>query len=167
MTGRLRIIFFLAGVIPFLNAQEIPQVLQGRWRVARIIPTSTISCWGYAEARTLIGTEIDYQANAFRWKDFSASHPGVAASTLSAEQFHQEYSGRGAADSQVSFAELGIRGPTILRITLTHPDANITGATVEIPGDEVFIKNRNTIVFSVCNVYFEAHRNHRKSATRR
>jgi hypothetical protein len=43
-------------------------------------------------------------------------------------------------------------------VTIHHPDAAITGATTEIPGDEVLLKSTNQIIFAVCNVYFEATR---------
>jgi hypothetical protein len=43
-------------------------------------------------------------------------------------------------------------------VSIEHPPAEITRATTEIPGDLLLLKNRNTIVFSVCNVYFEAKR---------
>ncbi len=77
---------------------------------------------------------------------------------ISADEFEREFSGGGSMDSRVSFAELGIRNPVVTRISLSHPPANFTGATIEIPGNSVLIKNQNSIVFSVCNVYFEARR---------
>jgi hypothetical protein len=43
-------------------------------------------------------------------------------------------------------------------ISIHHEPANITGATIEIPGDSVLVKDANTIIFSVCNTYFEAKR---------
>ncbi|HEY6445691.1 MAG TPA: hypothetical protein VIY53_04470 [Acidobacteriaceae bacterium] len=77
---------------------------------------------------------------------------------MSAIQFHDEYSGGGAADSQIDFAQLGIRAPSVTIVKLSHADADITGATVEIPGDWALLKDNNTIILSVCNLYFEAHR---------
>ena len=48
-----------------------------------------------------------------------------------------------------------------------HEPANITGATIEIPGDDVLIKDKNTIIFSVCNVYYEARRRPVSSGNRK
>ena len=56
--------------------------------------------------------------------------------------------------SQVSFRTLGIRSAKVKQVQLGHPPADITGATTEIPGDKVLLKNKNKIVFSVCNVFF-------------
>jgi hypothetical protein len=147
----------LIGLAASLMAQEIPRRLRGTWIVKHEIPTRTICCWGEAEAHRLIGTEIEYTADSFRWKNTITRHPTVQVVNLSAEQFHDENSG-GANDSQVDFRQLGIRAPQATQITLGHEPAELTGATTEIPGDVVLIKGPNTIVFSVCNVYFEAQR---------
>jgi hypothetical protein len=82
-------------------------------------------------------------------------NPSVNVSSLKAEDFQTENSGSG---SSVSFVQLGIRDTQVTRIALSHPDADITGGTTEIPGDVVLIKDENTLLFSACNVYFEAQR---------
>jgi hypothetical protein len=139
-------------------AQDIPAQLQGSWVIQRIVPTGTISCWGYEEARHLIGTEIEYTSDSLRWRDRVASHPLVGISVVSAEQFHRDNSGGGSNDSQVTFGQLGIRAVTATQIVLTHPDTKPIAGANEIPGDTVLIKDQDTIIFSVCGVYFEARR---------
>src|SRR5690242_13980636 len=136
----------------------IPKPLWGMWIVSRELPTATISCWGEKEASVMIGTEIEYSADSFRWGRVVTKNPSAAVSTISAEQFHDENSGRGATSSQVTFIMLGIKGDKTIQVRIQHPPANVIGATTEIPGDAVLIKDKNTIVFSVCNVYFEARR---------
>jgi len=103
----------------------------------------------------LIGTEIRYEAHAFRWEQQRFESPDVIVEQLTGEEFHDQNSGGGAADSQVTLRELGIVTPEVTQISLSHPDTN-GEATNEIPGDRVFIKARNVVVFSVCNVWFEA-----------
>jgi hypothetical protein len=158
MTRRLLFLALLFNCIGFAAAQDIPGQLRGKWIIKRVLPTSTISCWSYKEARRIVGTEIEYTVNSFRWKDTVTADPVVTVTTLSAAQFHDENSGGGANDSQVSFRELGIRSTTVTQVAFSHPAADITGATIEVPGDRVLIKGENTLVLSVCNVYFEAHR---------
>lgn len=143
------------GAIP---GKAIPQELWGTWIVRRDIPTRTISCWDEAQAKKLIGTEIEYSAEVFRWRDAVTKNPTAKVITVTAKQFHDENSGGGANDSQVDFKQLGIRADSVTEIEIDHPDANITGATIEIPGDDVLLKDNNTIIFSVCSVYFEADR---------
>jgi hypothetical protein len=140
------------------QGQTIPEQIWGKWVVARQIPTTTISCWGAAEAKTLLGTEIEYSAEVFRWKDVVTTHPVAEARIVSAEQFHDDNSGKGSNSSQITFRQLGIKAKQAMIISIRHPQAEITGGTIEIPGDEVLVKNKGTIVFAACNLYFEAKR---------
>ena len=85
-------------------------------------------------------------------------HPDIEVRVVSAEQFERENSSPSVNGSQVSFRQLGIKATRVKRMSIRHQPAEITKATGEIPGDEVLLKNDHTIVFSVCNVYFEAKR---------
>ena len=149
-------LILLAGSM--LAAQNIPQELVGKWVIQRELSTRTISCWGEKEAKAIIGTEVEYTADSFKWKHILVKHPTVAVAVVSAEQFQRENSSANVNGSQVSFRQLGINAPEMKQVSINHPPAEMTGATTEIPGDVVLLKNRNAIVFSVCNVYFEAKR---------
>lgn len=154
----LYLMVMFLGLLRATPAQTIPKALWGRWVVSREVPTTTISCWGEQEAKTLIGTDIEYSAVFFRWHKTVTKNPTAEMKTIAAKQFHDENSGQGENSSQVTFQQLGIKADKITRVVIQHPAANIMGATSEIPGDSVLIKDRNTIIFSVCNVYFEAKR---------
>jgi hypothetical protein len=149
-------------------SQTIPSELRGTWVIRRELPTSTISCWGEAESKAIIGTEIQYSADAFRWKNKIARHPTAEVSTITAKQFHDENSGGGANSSQVSFGQLGIKTPTAKQVVIHHPGttSGLPGESSEIPGDTALLRNRGVIVFSVCNVYFEAKRVSASSQTK-
>jgi hypothetical protein len=146
------------GLLRTTSAQTIPKELWGKWIVRREVPTTTISCWGEEDAKTLIGTEIEYSAVLFRWQRVVTKDPIAEITTVGAEQFHDENSGKGTNCSQVTFRQLGLKADKVSQIVIQHPAASISGATVEIPGDSVLIKGKNTIIFSVCNLYFEAER---------
>jgi len=141
-----------------VHAETIPVELWGKWVIARVLPTRTIACWGDAHAKTLLNTEIEYSGDFFRWKDVITHSPDASREVVSAERFHDDNSGRGTNSSQVTFHELGISSNQAIEISIKHPPADITGATVEIPGDRILLKDKNTIILSVCNMYFEAHR---------
>ncbi|MFZ3342636.1 MAG: hypothetical protein WA213_17260 [Terriglobales bacterium] len=136
----------------------MPQELVGKWVIQRELPTKTISCWGEEDAKAIIGSEIEYTPDSFRWKSTVVKHPAIEVRVVSAEQFERENSSPSVNDSQVSFRQLGINASDAKQVSITHQPAEITKATTEIPGDEVLLKNRDTIVFSVCNLYFEAKR---------
>jgi hypothetical protein len=159
--GMKRMLYLIAmflGLLRTTQAQTIPKELWGKWIVRREMPTTTISCWGEEQAKSLIGTEVEYSAGFFRWQKVVTKNPTAEITTIGAEQFHDENSGKGTNSSQVTFRQLRIKADKVTQVVIQHPAATITSATVEIPGDSVLIKDKNTIIFSVCSVYFEAER---------
>jgi hypothetical protein len=148
----------LLGAVSSAAAQTIPNQIWGKWVVRRVVPTSTISCWSEVEAKGIIGSEIEYAAASFRWKSVTVENPSAETAFITGEQFHDENSGRGRTSSQITFKQLGIKAAIATQISIKHPPANITSGTTGIPGDKVLVKDPNTIIFSVCGVYFEAGR---------
>jgi hypothetical protein len=158
MKSTLYLVMSLLLFATAVPAQTIPKVLWGKWVVRRDLPTTTISCWGESDARKLIGTEIEYSADLFRWQKVIVKHPTVEVKIVTSDQFANDNSAMDANGSQVDFRQIGIKTKNVQQISIQHPPARITGATIEIPGDEVWVKNPSTIIFAVCNVYFEARR---------
>jgi hypothetical protein len=158
MKRMLYLMVLILGLVETASAKTVPKELWGTWVVRREVPTTTISCWGDKEAKKLIGTEIEYSAQRFRWNKTVTKNPAAETITITAQRFHDENSGGGANSSQVTFPQLGIKEEKVVQIVIRHPTANITGATSEIPGDSILLKDKNTIIFSVCGVYFEAKR---------
>lgn len=139
-------------------ASAVPTELWGKWVIVREIDTRTISCWGKKQARRTIGTAISYSSNGLSWRNLRTKAQGAKVRSITAREFHDENSGGSANASQIDFQQLGIKRESTTQITIRHPDGSITGTTSEFPGDEVLIKGPNSIVFSLCNVYFEAKR---------
>ena len=88
MPKRFLVLFAGIGLVVSATAQEIPPQLRGTWVVKQELPTTAISCWGESDARKMIGTEIEYTADSFRWKDVVTNHPSMEIHVVSAEQFH-------------------------------------------------------------------------------
>ena len=68
--------------------------------------------------------------------------------TLSQRKFQAEY--------KVALPELGIVSPSVTEIDLQHEDADITGATTEVPGDTILVAGAGRIVVSACGVFYSA-----------
>lgn len=137
----------------------LPKEIWGTWVIERDIPTATISCWGQKEADALLGTKLEYAAHSFQWKNVRLENATASQTTVTAAQFEEDHSGGGANDSRVTFAQLGIKALSAAEITIFHKDVPPIGpATSELPGESVLLKDANTLVFSVCNLYFEARR---------
>lgn len=132
---------------------QVPFQLWGKWTVSKILPVSTVSCWDQKQADAVVGTEIEYSANSFRWKDKVTKDPAARTETVTDQKFTEDHSG---SSSFVNFKQLGINSDSATQISITHPVAEITGATTEVPGDTVLVVDATHIVFSLCNVYFLA-----------
>ena len=165
----MRKLFFIGPLLCALlcgaQTQTIPVELQGRWTIRRVIPTRSISCWGYDQGKKLLGTQIEYGSNVLTWRDVVTRDLHVTISTVTAKQFHDDNSSLSSDGSQVDFHQLGIRKNEVTQVELRHLSSkNLFQETGELPGDSVLLKNGNTIVFSVCGLFFEAKRVAGKSA---
>jgi hypothetical protein len=138
-----------------LPTSTVPARLQGAWRITRVLPTNNVSCWGDEEARKLVGSSLTYRSRSMRWKGGEVALQGVVVREVTAEEFREENSGSGGA---AEFSQLGIRAAALTEVDLQHEDADITGATTEVPGDSVLLAGPDRIVVSACRVFFEARR---------
>jgi hypothetical protein len=160
MTKAFSLVMILAIFAGTAVAQAIPSEVWGIWVIRRELPTSTISCWGEAEAKAIIGTEIEYSVDSFRWKDKTAKHITANVAVVTSTQFHDDNSGQGTNSSQITFGQLGIRAATAKHIVISHPEttSGLPAESTEMPGDDVLVRSHNNIIFSICNLYFEAER---------
>ncbi len=131
-------------------AAQVPSSLVGKWRVQRILPTERVGCWDAERARTLVGSELTYQAHAMTWQGGEVPLHGIRAvvRTLTRKEFANEYG--------VGLEALGIKTASVQEVDLQHEDADVTGATTEVPGDTVVLAGPGRIVVSACGVFYEA-----------
>ncbi len=137
-----------------LAAEPLPGRLGGSWRITRVLPTTNNACWGRIQAEPLVGSTLTYRDDALRWKGGSVPLEDITTRTVTDADFRRENGG----DQPASFAQLGIHAHSVLEVDLQHEDADITGATTEVPGDSVLLAGPNRIIVSACGVYFEATR---------
>ena len=137
-----------------LAAEPLPGKLQGAWRITRVLPTTNSACWGSTQAIPLVGSTLTYREDSLRWRGGAVPLDDIMTRTMTDGEFRKESGG----ESPANFAQLGIRARAVLEVDLQHEDADITGATTEVPGDSVLLAGPNRIVVSACGVYFEATR---------
>jgi hypothetical protein len=138
---------------------KIPQELLGKWVIRKVLPTDSIGCLDSKQAQTLVGTEVEYRADSFRWKTTNVQSSGSSTNLIGAQEFAQGNSGSG---SRVGFNQLGIATSAVEQITINHPDVKIAelsqSGSAAVPGESVLVEGPNTIILEVCNTYFEARR---------
>jgi uncharacterized protein YecT (DUF1311 family) len=138
---------------------KIPQELLGKWIIRKVLPTDTVGCLDSKQAQTLVGTEIEYRADSFRWKTTSVQSSGSSTNMIGAQEFAQDNS---ASGSRIDFNQLGIAASAVEQITINHPDVKIVelsqNDSAAVPGENVLVSGPNTIIFDICNTYFEGRR---------
>jgi len=130
------------------TAQSMPPSIAGKWRIVRILPTHNPQCWDAGRARSLVGTRLRYQAGAMVWQGGVEPVAESLNRTLSRRQFLEEY--------KVDLPEVGIMAASVEEIDLQHEDADVTGATTEVPGDTILLAGPGRIVVSACGVFYTA-----------
>ena len=138
----------LAFAAAFPNPQSMPLAIRGEWRIVKILPTANVACWDNDRAKTLLNSTLRYAPGAMHWRGGEVPIPEVLTRTLTAGDFLDEY--------KVRFTELGIHTPSVTEIDLQHEDADITGATTEVPGDTILLAAPGRIVVSACGIFFSA-----------
>jgi hypothetical protein len=145
----IRVLTVLGLLFSVSNPQSMPVSIRGQWRIVKILPTaSNTACWDEEQAKTLLNTYLTYAPGQMVWRGGSVQIPEALTRTLSQRKFQDEY--------KVDLAELGIRAASVTEIDLQHEDADITGATTEVPGDTIVLAGPNRIVVSACGVFYSA-----------
>ncbi len=114
----------------------------------KILPMKNVPCWDESRARGLVGSTLRYDEGRMWWKGGEVAVEEALTRTLSRRKFHEEY--------KVDLPELGIAAAAVTEIDLQHEDADITGATTEVPGDTVVVAGPGRIVVSACGVFYSA-----------
>lgn len=151
-------VLLLASCLPpvALAQESLPPALAGTWRITRVLPAHpAAACWTDKQAQTLVGSELRYSQHSLRWKGGAVALTGITTRTIAAADLADEIP-RG--DTKLSFADLGIVGSRVREVNLQHEDADVTGATTEVPGDSVLLPSPTRLILSACGVYLEAHR---------
>lgn len=130
------------------HAQAMPDAIAGHWRIVRILPTKNPACWDAGKAKSLVGTTLHYEPQRLTWHGGPFPISEALTRTLTPRRFQDEY--------KVDPSDLGIRMSAVQEIDLQHEDADITGATTEVPGDTVLVVGPGRIVVSACGVFYSA-----------
>ena len=144
-----------------LAQDSLPLAVAGTWRIVRVLPVrSGSACWTEEQAKPLVGSLLTYSASALRWRGGVVPLTGVTTRLVGTAELAQEES-RG--DRALTLADLGFHERQVREVNLQHEDADVTGATTEVPGDSVLMAGPGRLVLSACGVYLEARRPARRA----
>ena len=144
--------------VPVRGQERLPQGVAGSWRITKVLPArSGQACWTPREAQTLVGSVLEYAQHSMRWQGGVVPLNGITTRVVHSRELAEEApAGDGRAALQLQ--DLGIAGTRVTEVNFQHEDADITGATTEVPGDSVLMASAGRIVLSACGVYLEARR---------
>ena len=138
---------------------KIPQELLGKWIVRKVVVTDTVGCLDSKQTQALLGAEIEYRTDSFRWKTTNVQSSGSSTNLIGAQEFAQGNSGSG---SHLDFNQLGIAASAVEQVTINHPNVKLAelsqSGSAAVPGESVLVEGPNTMIFDVCNTFFEARR---------
>ncbi len=134
--------------IPSASPQSIPTSVTGTWRIVRQLTAPIPACWDDTHLKGLVGSTLRYQSGAMAWQGGKIATPEALSRTLSRRKFVDEY--------KQDLTSLGIHAEEITEIDLQHEDADITGATTEVPGDTILLAGPGRILVSACGAFYEA-----------
>jgi hypothetical protein len=135
----------------------MPEGLIGTWRLISVYPAN-INGLHPKEQRKLLGTKITIDADSLAACGQKIEIKSVSTSRIATDDMFFQY--------HLSFANLGIRDETMLRVVINdNQDGDCLGR-LAIPGEEVYLKSHDEICVTLDGVVFKASRirNARKSA---
>jgi hypothetical protein len=141
-------VLFSAVPVTPVHAQAVPASLTGQWRIVKILSTGNQACWDEERAKTLLGSTLTYRLHTMVWQGGAVAVSEALSRTLTRRSFQDEYN--------VDLPQLGIAAAQVEEIDLQHEDADITGATTEVPGDTILLAGPGRIVVSACGVFYSA-----------
>lgn len=153
---RLLVALLVAGVVFGLpvraRAQEaLPREVAGVWWITRVLPVHAAgACWTEKQAEPLVGSLLTYTGSSMRWRGGVVPLTGVTTRMVGIADLAEE-APRG--DPNLKLADLGFSEARVREVNLQHDDADITGATTEVPGDSVLLAGPGRLVLSACGVY--------------
>ena len=138
-----------------VHAQAMPAAVRGSWKISRILPVQSAACWDAIRAKSLLGTTLTYGAHTLDWQGGREPISEALTRSLSSKQFQDEPGAQGKVRNP-DLKQLGIAAARVVEIDLQHEDADVTGATTEVPGDTILLAGPGRIVVSACGVYYAA-----------
>lgn len=139
---------FLPGHSTF--AENVPDKLQGSWRIVGVYESSDIPGLDRKEQKKLLGTKLVFGANRLTSCGQSVSITSVISKTLSSDDL--------LGLTHTSFRNLGIESNTVEEIVLNNNASGNCLGTFTLPGEDVYLKNHNEICVNLDGVFFKATR---------
>jgi hypothetical protein len=123
-------------------------IISGTWVLTSIYPTSNVEGPSPSEQKKLLGTSIILNADSLEACGQSAPVKSIRASQVSSVQF--------LSNTRVRFAEVGINTREITEVIINNRQAGNCFGVFPLPGQDVYIKNKDELLIYFEGVFYRA-----------
>ncbi|MHB8615763.1 MAG: hypothetical protein ACYC93_06805 [Candidatus Acidiferrales bacterium] len=127
-------------------------MVYGTWILKSIYPTQNVEGPSPAQQKKLLGTTIVLNARTLKACGQSVPVKSIKVNQVSSTDFLE--------DNRVRFSELGVEGASITEIVINHRQSGTCFDAFPLPGQDIYIKNKNEILVYFEGVFYRALRKH-------
>jgi hypothetical protein len=127
-------------------------MIYGTWILKSIYPTQNVEGPSPAQQKKLLGTAIVLNASTLKACGQSVPVKAIKVNQVSSSDFLQ--------DNRVRFSEVGIEGASITEIVINHRQSGTCFDAFPLPGQDIYVKNKNEILVYFEGVFYRALRKH-------
>lgn len=129
-----------------------PAMIYGTWILKSIYPTQNVEGPSPAQQKKLLGTAIVLNASTLRACGQSVPVKTIKVNQVSSTDFLE--------DNRVRFSEVGIEGESVTEIVINHRQSGTCFNAFPLPGQDIYVKNKNEILVYFEGVFYRALRKH-------
>jgi hypothetical protein len=127
-------------------------MVYGTWILKSIYPTQNVEGPSRAQQKKLLGTTVVLNASALEACGQSVPVKTVEVNQVSSADFLE--------NNRVRFSEVGVEGASITEIVINHRQSGTCFDAFPLPGQDIYVKNKNEILVYFEGVFYRALRKH-------
>lgn len=127
-------------------------MVYGTWILKSIYPTQNVEGPSPAQQKKLLGTTIVLNASTLKACGQSVPVKTIKVNQVSSTDFLE--------DNRVRFSEVGVEGASITEIVINHRQSGTCFDAFPLPGQDIYVKNKNEILVYFEGVFYRALRKH-------
>jgi len=127
-------------------------MVYGTWILKSIYPTQNVEGPSPAQQKKLLGTTIILNASTLKACGQSVPVKTIKVNQVSSTDFLE--------DNRVRFSEVGVEGASITEIVINHRQSGTCFDAFPLPGQDIYVKNKNEILVYFEGVFYRALRKH-------
>jgi hypothetical protein len=127
-------------------------MVYGTWILKSIYPTQNVEGPSPAQQKKLLGTAIVLNASTLKACGQSVPVKTIKVNQVSSTDFLE--------DNRVRFSEVGVEGASITEIVINHRQSGTCFDAFPLPGQDIYVKNKNEILVYFEGVFYRALRTH-------